>query len=199
MPARLKQVIQLVVVQVHAAGGHLVQQRLPQVRAGLVHQRDQRLLAAAQRVSQARGELQTARAAAHDDHPVQTGIACDISHRPRCRRSSSREDRRNRLRRWSIGARHSARGDSRNDRGRYAASRTRRAALGRLLSKDRSAAAIDSRSAHPAGAISPPEPASGNSAARDPASCRTGPTSRYWPPRRRKCPRASPPRCRAER
>ena len=79
MPARLEQIVQLVVVEVHAAGRDLVQQRLPQVRARLVDQRDQRLLALAELVAQARGELEPAGASADDDDPVQPGRS-GISH-----------------------------------------------------------------------------------------------------------------------
>ena len=79
VPARLKQIVQLVVVEVHAAGRDLVQQRLPQVRARLVDQRDQCLLAFAELVAQARGELEAAGASADDDDSVQPGRS-GISH-----------------------------------------------------------------------------------------------------------------------
>ena len=72
MPARLIQIVQLVVVQVHAAGRDLMQQRLPQMRARLVHQRDQRLAPLAQLVAQAGGELEAAGAAADDDDAVKS-------------------------------------------------------------------------------------------------------------------------------
>ncbi len=75
MPARLEQIVQFVVVEVHAAGRDLVQQRLPQVRAALIDKRDQRLSVLAQRVPQPGGEFEPARAAADDDDAVQPGFS----------------------------------------------------------------------------------------------------------------------------
>ena len=72
VPARLREVVERMLVEVHGAGGELVQQRLPQVRARAVDERHERLPAAAERVAQARRELDAARAAADDDDLVQT-------------------------------------------------------------------------------------------------------------------------------
>ena len=55
VPVRLSQIVELVYAQIHAAGGHLVQQRLPQVRPGLVDQLDPRLAAFANPVAELGG------------------------------------------------------------------------------------------------------------------------------------------------
>ena len=73
VPARLGEVVELVVVLVHAAGGHLVQQRLPQVRARAVDERDARPPLRAEPVAEAGGELESARAAADDHDAVPRG------------------------------------------------------------------------------------------------------------------------------
>ena len=70
MPVRLRQVVDLVIGHVHAAGGDLVQQGLPDVRAFAVDQRDVRPCRVAQPVAQPRRELEPARAAADDDDAV---------------------------------------------------------------------------------------------------------------------------------
>ena len=60
--------------QVHAAGGDLVQQRLPQVRTGLVEQLDLRLAAPAELVTEHGGKFQPARPATDDEDLVQVGF-----------------------------------------------------------------------------------------------------------------------------
>ena len=67
VPVGLRQVVDLVHAQVHAAGGDLVQQRLPEVRALPVDQRDAGLAALAELVAQAGGKLEPAGAAADND------------------------------------------------------------------------------------------------------------------------------------
>ena len=73
VPVGLGQIVQRVVVEVHAAGGDLVQQRLPQMGARLVDQRDLGLAALAQLVAEAGHQLEPAGAAADDDDPRQGG------------------------------------------------------------------------------------------------------------------------------
>ncbi len=70
VPARLREVVELVGVHVHAARGDLVQQRLPEVRARAVDEGHVGAALAAEAVAQARGELQAAGAAAHHDDAV---------------------------------------------------------------------------------------------------------------------------------
>ena len=48
VPARLREVVEVVLVEVHAAGGDFVQQRLPQVRARAVDERHARAALAAE-------------------------------------------------------------------------------------------------------------------------------------------------------
>ena len=73
VPVRLGEIVQGMVVQVHAAGGDLVEERLPQMGAGPVDQRDVGLAPPAQLVAQLRDQLQAAGAAAHDHDPRQGG------------------------------------------------------------------------------------------------------------------------------
>lgn len=70
VPARLRQIFELVVVEVHAAGRDLVQQRLPEVGARAVDERDLGALLLAEGVAEARGELKAAGASADDDDAV---------------------------------------------------------------------------------------------------------------------------------
>ncbi len=68
MPVRLGDQIGLVLRQVHAAGGNFVQQRFPQMRARALDQGHLRRAALAQRVAQARHQLEPAGAGAdHND------------------------------------------------------------------------------------------------------------------------------------
>jgi hypothetical protein len=69
MPARLGEVIELVGVDVEAARGDLVQQRLPDVGGRTVDERHRGAAPAPEAVAETRGELQSARAAA-DDHDM---------------------------------------------------------------------------------------------------------------------------------
>ncbi len=71
MPARLREIVEIVLVEIHAARRNFVQQRLPQMRAGAVDERHARATLAAQPVAEPRGELETAGAAA-DDHDAMT-------------------------------------------------------------------------------------------------------------------------------
>jgi len=73
MPARLREVVELVLVDVHAARRHLVQQRLPDVRPVAVDERHPGAAPAPQAVAELRRELEPARATADDD---------DLVHRP---------------------------------------------------------------------------------------------------------------------
>ena len=71
VPVGLREVIQRVVAHVHASGGYLVQQRLPQVRARTVDQGGLYFLALGEFVADARYEFQSRGAAARDDDVVQ--------------------------------------------------------------------------------------------------------------------------------
>gem|GEM_PF-237435 len=73
VPVRLRQIIELVQAEVHAAGGDFVQQRLPQVGARLIDERDRRLPSPAELVAEPRCKLQSARTAADYDDLVQAG------------------------------------------------------------------------------------------------------------------------------
>ncbi|MNC92347.1 hypothetical protein D3C83_87540 [compost metagenome] len=66
VPARLREVRQCMVVEVHAAGRELVQQRLPQVGARAVHQRDAGAPPAAEPVAQPRRQFQAPGPTPHD-------------------------------------------------------------------------------------------------------------------------------------
>ena len=72
MPTRLREVIELVGVNVHAARRHLVQQRLPQVRLVTVHEGDHGAAFASETVACARRKLEAAGAAADDDDVMGT-------------------------------------------------------------------------------------------------------------------------------
>ncbi len=76
VPARLREVIELVLVGIHAAGGDFVQERLPQVRARAVDERDHRALPAPERVAEPGCELEPAGAAADDHYVVHTRCVC---------------------------------------------------------------------------------------------------------------------------
>jgi hypothetical protein len=70
VPARLRHVLELVRVRVHAAGRHLVQQRLPDVRGRAVDQRHLRRTRLAKLVAQPRDKLEPAGSATDHDDPV---------------------------------------------------------------------------------------------------------------------------------
>src|SRR5690606_8644632 len=67
VPVRLREVADLVLAHVHAAGGDLVQLGFPDMGAGAVDQGDLCLAAASERVAESSGELEPAGAAADDD------------------------------------------------------------------------------------------------------------------------------------
>ena len=71
VPVGLREVIQRVVAHIHASGGDLVQQRLPQVGTRAVDQGGLHFLALRQPVADARDEFQARGSAAHDDHVVE--------------------------------------------------------------------------------------------------------------------------------
>ena len=72
VPIGLRQVVDLVHAEIHAAGGDLVQQRLPQMRATAVDQRDVSLAASAELVAQPGDKLEPACPAADDDNAMRT-------------------------------------------------------------------------------------------------------------------------------
>ena len=71
MPVCLRQVADLVLAEVYAAGGDLVQLGFPDVGARAVDQRDVGLAAPPQCVAEARGEFEATGAAADDDDSMQ--------------------------------------------------------------------------------------------------------------------------------
>ena len=83
VPVGLGQIVERMVVEVHAAGGDLVQQRLPQMGARLLDQRDLGLAAPAQLVAQPSHQLEPAGAATHHDDAMGYNRADgDVRHRP---------------------------------------------------------------------------------------------------------------------
>ena len=70
VPIGLGEIIQLMLRDVHAAGGDFVEQRLPQMRARLLDQRDVGAAAPPERVAEPRRELEPAGPAADDDDAV---------------------------------------------------------------------------------------------------------------------------------
>ena len=74
MPPRLVQVIQFVIVQIHAACGNLVQQRLPQMRARSVDQGYARRLALPQRPAELSGQFEPAGPASYDNDSMQVAV-----------------------------------------------------------------------------------------------------------------------------
>ncbi len=78
MPIGLRQKIHFVHGEIHAAGGHFVQQGLPQMRVGLVDERDLGLAAAAERVAEARDQLEATGTAADDNDAMQ--LSARLSH-----------------------------------------------------------------------------------------------------------------------
>ena len=75
MPVRDGEVIEVVRVGVHPAGGDLVQQRLPDVRRVAVDQRHLHAPVAAVAVAQLGRERQAARASADDDNAMLRAVA----------------------------------------------------------------------------------------------------------------------------
>ena len=70
MPVRLRQKVELVRADIHAAGGNLVQQRFPDVRSATINERHSSGATLAQRVTETCRELDAAGSAAHDDDLV---------------------------------------------------------------------------------------------------------------------------------
>jgi len=87
---RLGQIVELVLVHVHAAGRNLVQQRLPEMAAGAIHQSNSRstLAAATERVAEPRCQLQPGSAATDHDDLVQRRIRGLPIRSNRCRGAS---------------------------------------------------------------------------------------------------------------
>jgi hypothetical protein len=75
VPARLREVVEFMIVLIHAPGSHLVQQGLPEVGARPVDQRDAGLALAPEAIAQAGGEFQTAGTAADHDDAMQAARA----------------------------------------------------------------------------------------------------------------------------
>ena len=86
VPARLRQIVELVLIGIHAAGRDFVQQRFPQMRARAVDQRDASMTFASGRVAKPGGELEPARAAA-DDYDMVDARCCRHAH-PRVSRQA---------------------------------------------------------------------------------------------------------------
>ena len=77
MPVRLREIVELVAVDVHAARCDFVQQRLPHMRARAIDEDYVGLPALAEGVAQAGREFQAARSAADDDDAMRTSAhAC---------------------------------------------------------------------------------------------------------------------------
>ncbi|GGJ05433.1 hypothetical protein GCM10009083_22870 [Halopseudomonas pertucinogena] len=70
IPLGLSQVVELVIGTVERAGGHLMQQRLPDMGEMRIHQGDMRLAFSAQGAAEPGSQFQTTRAAAYDDYPM---------------------------------------------------------------------------------------------------------------------------------
>ena len=75
VPARLRQIVELVLIGIHAAGRDFVQQRFPQMRARAVDQRDASMTFASGRVAEPGCELEPARAAA-DNYDMVDSRCC---------------------------------------------------------------------------------------------------------------------------
>ena len=96
VPVALRLVFELVLRRIHAAGRDLVQQRLPDMRARALDERDLRLLLAAELVAETRRQLQAAGAAADDDDVRQVAVIAD-GHYPRRRGGGRHLSHRKRL------------------------------------------------------------------------------------------------------
>src|SRR6185503_6497880 len=77
VPACLRPIIERVVIEIHAARRKFVQQRLPEMCARTVNERNARAAASAERVAQARSQLDSARPAPdnYDVMEVRHGIS----------------------------------------------------------------------------------------------------------------------------
>jgi len=60
MPARLRQIVELILIGVHTAGSHFMQQRFPQMGAQAIDERDRGDTMLAKCVTKARCKLETA-------------------------------------------------------------------------------------------------------------------------------------------
>jgi len=75
VPMRLGEVVQLVIAGVHAACRHFVQQRLPEMCPGTLHQRDIRPPVPAEAVTKPGDELEPRSTAAHHDNSMQAFVS----------------------------------------------------------------------------------------------------------------------------
>ena len=81
-PLGLRQVVQLVLRTAKAAGGDGVQQRLPEMGARAIDQRDPRLAGLAQRHAKLGDKFEPGRAAARDDNVMQAFDPCSHVYGP---------------------------------------------------------------------------------------------------------------------
>jgi len=77
VPARLREVVELVRVNIHASGGHLVQEGLPQMGFVLIHKGHGGASSASEAIPRPRRELKPSGAAADDNDAM--GIGHEIS------------------------------------------------------------------------------------------------------------------------
>ncbi len=75
VPARLREVIRFMVVQIHTAGSNPVQQRFPQMSTRTVDQSDIGKTFARQRISQTGDQFEPACAAADNNNAMRAGVA----------------------------------------------------------------------------------------------------------------------------
>ncbi len=85
VPIGLGEIVELVPGNVHAAGGDFMEQRLPQMGARLLDQRDVGAAVPAQRIAEPGDEFEPPGASAHDDDAMQAG-ARHSHNRPGVRR-----------------------------------------------------------------------------------------------------------------
>jgi hypothetical protein len=75
------QVVHRMVADVEAAGCHLVEQRLPDMRPGAIHESDVRALAAPELVAELRHQLEAGSATTDNHDTMQAGLVLDGCHR----------------------------------------------------------------------------------------------------------------------
>ena len=75
VPVGVREIVDLMLRGIHAAGGDFMKQRLPEMGAGTLDQRNPRLALGRQTVAKARYELQSPGPSAHDDNMVQIALA----------------------------------------------------------------------------------------------------------------------------
>ena len=80
VPMPLGEIVELVLGRIHAAGRDRVQQRLPQMRAAALDQRDIGEASLAQPVAETGDKLETRRSAANDDDPVRMAVPMRRGH-----------------------------------------------------------------------------------------------------------------------